>query len=432
MRFVPPQIILKYSPYFRLFFGDRSFPGHFESRHIKSLVISWWDQELLCLVEDNAESLEHLTWKGATTAISTSGVRAKRPSPDYRLLMRMAPTLMELSLSHWTLSGHEMVRFLGACKRLHRLELAAIDWVDPVAINEPYSNPGEVASSSNIYNRPPSYQGLTELSLDISTPKEDAFIDLLRYSCPDLERLTLYSESAADPRSLTPILRNHCRSLIGLDYVTRFSSSLDRRDYLSDCEYSDLVLALSDNVRSIKLDIPWLDTQLTRAIVLRPLTLHSLNLRFYERRMTPPPSYYSSTPSSLVSSSYSIQDAQNLGGIILQQCIHLRELSLYFNPHSMGYEETLKLVEKPWACLELESLILADVRIGLTVSSTIWHGSMDESHVFDSSVLPSEHEARYSRAGSTNSFPIMDITPQFLQGPGIRPCHWHLAAAVAA
>ncbi|KAF9551692.1 hypothetical protein EC957_006585 [Mortierella hygrophila] len=424
MRHVPKPIILKYSVHFRLFFGDRSFPGQVLSKNIKSLVISWWDQGLLDLVEGNAESLEYLSWKGAN---STGGTGGRWPSPDYGLLMRMAPTLKELHLSHWTLSGQEVARFLGACKRLHRLDLASIDWIDPVrecnfTAASPYCRP--VSSDT-------AGQGLTDLNLDISTPKEDAFADLLRYSCPDLERFTLYSESAADSRRLTPILRAHCRKLVGLDYVTRFSSSLDRRDYLSDSEYADLVLAVSDNVRQIKLDIPWLDAQLTRAIVLRPLTLQSLNLRFYERRMTPPTSSFSpsfpissSPPSSSSSSSSSlfIRDAENLGQIILQHCTNLRDLSLFFNPHSMGPEETLKLVEKPWACLDLRSLTLADISIGLTTISTTtphtWQGGIDET-----ATLPSSRTL--SPPSSSSTF------PQFPQGPGLQPYHWQLAAAAA-
>ncbi|KAF8936448.1 hypothetical protein BGZ47_009491 [Haplosporangium gracile] len=422
MRHVPKDIILKYSVHFRLFFGDRSFPGQVLSKNIKSLVISWWDKGLLELVEENAESLEYLSWKGA----NSTGVGVGWPSPDYELLMRMAPTLKEFHLSHWTLSGQEVARFLGACKRLHRLDLAAIDWIDPVPECD-FTTPAS-------YCRPVlsdiAGQGLTDLNLDISTPKEDAFVDLLRYSCPELERFTLYSESAADPRRLTPILRACCRKLVGLDYVTRFSSSLDRRDYLSDSEYADLVLALSDNVRQIKLDIPWLDAQLTRAIVLRPLTLHSLNLRFYERRMTPlgPSSSSSSflTPASAsISTSLSIRDAENLGQIILQHCIHLHELSLFFSPHSMGPEETLKLVEKPWACLDLQSLVLADVSIGLTISTTaphIWQGGIDET-----AILPSSSSLNLSSPGSSSL-----ITPQFPQGPGLQPYHWQLSAAAMA
>jgi hypothetical protein len=428
MRHVPKQIILKYSVHFRLFFGDRSFPGQFLSKHIKSLVISWWDKELLELVQENAESLEYLSWKGANASNASTGW----PSPDYRLLMRMAPTLKELHLSHWTLSGKEVARFLGACKRLHRLDLAAIDWIDPV--------PECDITAASSYCRPSigqqgQGQGLTDLNLDISTPKEDAFVDLLRYSCPDLERFTLYSEAAADPRRLTPILRAHCPKLVGLDYVTRFSSSLDRRDYLSDSEYADLILAVSDNVRQIKLDIPWLDAQLTRAIVLRPATLQSLNLRFYERRMTPPGPFSSSSSSlssisssfsslsTSISSSLSIRDAENLGQIILQHCTNLRELSLFFNPRSMGPEETLKLVEKPWACLDLQSLILADVCIGLTISTTTWQGGLGETGIFPSTSSTPPPPAASSSAS---------IIPQFPQGPGLQPYHWQLSAATAA
>lgn len=429
MRHVPKPIILKYSVHFRLFFGDRSFPGQVLSKNIKSLVISWWDQGLLDLVEGNAESLEYLSWKGANSTGGAGGAGGGWPSPDYGLLMRMAPTLKELHLSHWTLSGQEVARFLGACKRLHRLDLAAIDWIDPV--------PECDFTTASSYCRPVSSdtagQGLTDLNLDISIPKEDAFVDLLRYSCPDLERFTLYSESAADSRRLTPVLRAHCRKLVGLDYVTRFSSSLDRRDYLSDSEYADLVLAVSDNVRQIKLDIPWLDAQLTRAIVLRPLTLQSLNLKFYERRMTPPTSSLSpsfpisftppsSSSSSSSSSSLSIRDAENLGQIILQHCTNLRDLSLFFNPHSMGPEETLKLVEKPWACLDLQSLVLTDISIGLTTISAAtphtWQGGIDETAILPSSRTPSP----------PSSSPII---PQFPQGPGFQPYHWQLAAAAA-
>lgn len=423
MRHVPKQIILKYSVHFRLVFGDRSFPGQFLSKNIKSLVISWWDKELLELVQENAESLEYLSWKGANALNTSTGW----PSPDYGLLMRMAPTLKELHLSHWTLSGQEVARFLGACKRLHRLDLAAIDWIDPVLECD--------FTTASSYCRPLDQQGqgLTDLNLDISTPKEDAFVDLLRYSCPDLERFTLYSESAADPRRLTPILRAHCRKLVGIDYVTRFSSSLDRRDYLSDSEYADLILAVSDNVRQIKLDIPWLDAQLTRAIVLRPAMLQSLNLTFYERRMTLPTGSFSSPSSSFSSSfstlstsvssssSLSIRDAENLGQIILQYCTNLRELSLFFNPHSMGPEETLKLVEKPWACLDLQSLVLADVSIGLTISTTTWQGGIDETGIF-----PSSSPTPSPPASSAS------IIPQFPQGPGLQPYHWQLSAATTA
>ncbi|KAF9134338.1 hypothetical protein BGW39_007355 [Mortierella sp. 14UC] len=456
MRSIPKEIILKYSVHFRLLFGDRSVPGGLLSRHIKSLVISWWDMELFRLVEANAESLENLSWKGTVSSggSSSSLVTNGWPSPDYGLLMRMAPTLKELHLSHWTLSGQEMARFLGACKRLHRLDLAAIDWVDPV----PEYGQLLAASSAIPFSRPAATtgQGLTDLNLDISNPKDDAFVDLLRYCCPDLERLTLFSESASDPRRFTPLLRTHCPKLIGIDYVTRFSSSLDRRDYLADNEYADLVMALSDGVRAIKLDIPWLDTQLTRAIVLRPLTLQSLNLRFYERRMTPPSPSFSSSSSfssgfsspsssqSLSSLSYSIKDAENLGQIVLQQCIHLRELSLFFNPLTMGHEETLKLVEKPWACLQLESLVLADVSIGLTQTSisTPWQGGSSGGIVEDMVMMspspyssPSSPESGYGYGyghgygmGSPSS-PSSDILPQFPQGPGlIQPYQWQVAA----
>ncbi|KAF9907498.1 hypothetical protein EC991_010879 [Linnemannia zychae] len=455
MRSIPKEVILKYSVHFRLLFGDRSVPSGLLSRHIKSLVISWWDMDLFRLVEANAESLEYLSWKGTVSSGSSSSslVTNGWPSPDYGLLLRMAPTLKELHLSHWTLSGQQMARFLGACKRLHRLDLAAVEWIDPI----PEYDQRLAASSAIPFSRPAATtgQGLTDLNLDISNPKEDAFVDLLRYCCPDLERLTIYSESSADPRRFTPLLRAHCRKLIGIDYVTRFSSSLDRRDYLADNEYADLVMALSDGVKAIKLDIPWLDAQLTRAIVLRPLTLHSLDLRFYERRMTPPSpsspsSAYSSgfsSPSSsqsLSSSSYSIKDAENLGSIILQQCIYLRELSLFFSPLTMGHQETLKLVEKPWACLQLESLVMTDISIGLTQTSisTPWQGGSSGAVTEDVDMMspspyssPSSPESGYGYGyghgygmGSPSS-PSSEILPQPPQGPGlIQPYQWQVAA----
>ena len=90
----------------------------------------------------------------------------------------------------------------------------------------------------------------------------------------------------------------------------------------------------------------------------------------------------------------------------------------------MGQEETLKLVETPWACVELESLVLAEVSIGLTLGTT-WQGGLEETGVMSSS--PS---CSFSPLSLENrSGPQSDLIAQFPQGPGLQPYHWQLAAA---
>ncbi|CAO3563783.1 unnamed protein product [Mortierella alpina] len=365
MRSIPKGVIVKNSRHFRIFFYDRSFAGPFESRHLKSLVISWWDKELLPLVEANAGSLVSLVWKGSS---SPSPARtALLPSPDYVLLMRMAPTLEDLQLSHWSLSGKEFVAFLVACRHLRNLGLAAVDWTQSTPEDLPSSDilPSSSPSSSqptfpyslrmpmspishtpfihldDPRHHPQAIKGLRDLRLDVSMSKEDAFVDLLR-SCPDLENFSLYSENADDARALLPILRDCCPKLSGIEYVSRFCSVLGGRDYLLDTEYANLVLS-AHSLKSLKMDIPWLDDALTRALLLQSQSLQSLSLRFHERRTT-----------------YPLRDAENVC-CILQHCTELRHLALHFSPHSLGKEGTLKLLERPWACRHLRTLALTDV-----------------------------------------------------------------------
>ncbi|KAF9959041.1 hypothetical protein BGZ72_010382 [Mortierella alpina] len=393
MRPIPKNVIVKNSRHFRIFFYDRSFAGPFESCHLKSLVISWWDKELLPLVEANAGSLVNLVWKGSSSPSPTR--TALLPSPDYGLLMRMAPTLEDLQLSHWSLSGKEFVAFLAACRHLRNLGLAAVDWTKPTSEDlSPSVIPVSSASSTSqpLYpctlhsptsptsptpfpvdrrHQSQAIQGLTDLRLDVSMSKEGAFVDLLR-SCPDLENFSLYSENAEDPRALIPILRDYCPKLSGIEYVSRFCSVLGGRDYLSDPEYANLVLS-ARNLTSLKIDIPWLDDGMMKALLLQSHTLQSLSLRFYERRTTHP-----------------LRDAENICSILLH-CTELRHLALQFNPYSLSKEETLKLFERPWACDKLRSLVLTDVTM-----------------IVDQ---------------------VVQTVPNNLQGPTLQPYHWRLASA---
>ncbi|KAF9980958.1 hypothetical protein BGZ75_007790 [Mortierella antarctica] len=392
MRSIPKGVIVKNSRHFRIFFYDRSFAGPFESRHLKALVISWWDKELLPLVEANAGSLVSLVWKGSSSPSPTR--TALLPSPDYGLLMRMAPTLEDLQLSHWSLSGKEFVDFLVACRHLKNLGLAAVDWTkstpgdlqssviplssSPATPQPPYpcglrspTSPTPFSYAVDPRHHPQAIQGLTDLRLDVSMSKEDAFVDLLR-SCPDLENFSLYSENTEDPRALLPILRDHCPKLSGIEYVSRFCSVLGGRDYLSDAEYANLVLS-ARNLKSLKIDIPCLDDAMTRALLLQSQALQSLSLRFHERRTTHP-----------------LRDAENIC-IVLQHCTELRHLTLQFNPHSLGKEGTLKLFERPWACRNLKTLALTEV-------------TMIED-----------------QAAQT--------IPNSPQGPALQPYHWRLASA---
>ncbi|KAG0257201.1 hypothetical protein BG011_004087 [Mortierella polycephala] len=382
MRSIPTDIIIKHSGLFRIFFYDRSFLGPFLSRHLKTLVISWWDQSLLPLVEANAGSLQNVDWKGSSSPAPVGSITL--PSPDYDLLMRMAPTLRELKLSHWTLSGKEFVKFLATCKRISSLSLTAIDWTDPLleAEDNSYfasahfsSNPSSIGSPASpsspaspnaslsllsssrmaaLQYHPQAIQGLTKLHLDVSVSKEDAFADLIR-SCPDLEMFSFYSESAEDARTLIPIMREFCPKLSGIEYVSRFSSALDGRDYLSDAEYANLVIS-ARKLKSLKIDIPWLDDRMTRALLVQSSTLESLSLWFYERRPTD-----------------MIKDAENIN-MVVQTCVKLRHLSISFNAHSLGREETLRLFDRPWTCVELETLVLTGVIMTSDVPAVLQRG----------------------------------------------------------
>ncbi|KAI7817715.1 hypothetical protein BC939DRAFT_465091 [Gamsiella multidivaricata] len=252
------------------------------------------------------------------------------PSLDYDLFMRMTSTLEELQLSHWTLSGRQFVKFLRACKRLSHLVFVAIEWTDPALVDPQYHLQA--------------VQGLTDLQLDISVSKKDAFVDLIR-SCPDLKRFSLYSESADDARTLIPVLRESCPKLMAIEYVARFSSALNGYDLLSDTEYSDLVLC-SGRIESLKVDIPCLDNAMTKALITQSSTLTSLTLSFISLRSVP------------------MIDAENIC-LILRHCIRLRNLSLLFNPHSLGKNETLRIFDQPWSCVELETLELTDVSMAM-------------------------------------------------------------------
>ncbi|KAF9193459.1 hypothetical protein BGZ51_003263 [Haplosporangium sp. Z 767] len=389
MRSIPTDIIIKHSRLFRIFFYDRSFSGPFLSRHLKTLVISWWDQGLLPLVEANAGSLQNVDWKGSSSPAPVGSITL--PCPDYDLLMRMAPTLRELKLSHWTLSGKEFVKFLATCKRISSLSLTAIDWTDPLLEAEDNTYFASVHFSSNssstgspgspsspvspnasssllpssrmpvlsarmaaLQYHPQAIQGLTKLHLDVSVSKEDAFADLIR-SCPDLEMFSLYSESAEDARTLIPIMREFCPKLSGIEYVSRFSSALDGRDYLSDAEYANLVMS-ARKLKSLKVDIPWLDDRMTHALLVQSATLESLSLWFYERRSTD-----------------MIKDVENIN-MIVQACVKLRHLSISFNAHSLGREETLRLFDRPWTCVELETLVLTGVTMASDAPAVLRRG----------------------------------------------------------
>ncbi|KAF9410872.1 hypothetical protein BGZ76_005423 [Entomortierella beljakovae] len=352
MRLIPKEIIIKNSRYFRVFFHDRSFAGPFECKHLRALEINWWDTSLLPLVRDNTGSLENLIWKGLTTT------RSALPVLDYNILMQMTGTLVELQLSHWTISGNKLIEFLGACKTLGRLFLTTIEWVEPAqeqytaGASSPSSSPllTSLQSTSNtgisitdsIYHQG-TCKGLSELRLDISSSREGAFLDLVR-SCPDLQIFSLYSENTDDPRMLIPILKNYCLKLSSIEYVLR-SSALGGYEYMSDPEYSDFILS-ARHLKQLKIDIPWLDNAMTSALIMQSSTLESLTLRFQKRRAIP------------------MKDAENICKI-LKHCCRLKNIVLIFNPHSLGRDETLKLFEEPWKCLELETLDLTDVTMSM-------------------------------------------------------------------
>ncbi|KAG0035406.1 hypothetical protein BGZ82_005298 [Podila clonocystis] len=377
MRSIPNSVLIKNSRHFQIFIHDRSFSGPFQCTHLKELAIIWWDDQLLPLVRANAETLQDLAWKGSS---SPTRVRSSTfPSLDYDLFARMAPSLRSLQLSHWTLSGRRFLQFLSQCKQLTELCLATVDWTDPTPVTSPlntemqsYGFPPHYQPSHTYppfqhpfyrhHSSPPSspqhqypYQqqhyhggssvvGVKKLRLDISLSKEDAFVDLVQ-ACRELEFFSLLSESAEDAKTLIPILRQSCPLLRGIDYVSRFNSSLGARDYLSDLEYADLVLC-APRLTHLKIDIPWLDEQLTRAILVQSPYLTSLHLRFYEDRVHDHP----------------MVDAVHLAQI-LEQCPQLTTLALHFSAHSLGIEETGRVLQGPWACTELETLVLAGVTI---------------------------------------------------------------------
>ncbi|KAG0334735.1 hypothetical protein BG000_008092 [Podila horticola] len=375
MRSIPNSVLIKNSRHFQIFIHDRSFAGPFQCTHLKELAIIWWDDQLLPLVCANAETLQDLAWKGSS---SPTRVRSSTfPSLDYDLFARMAPSLRSLQLSHWTLSGRRFLQFLSQCKQLTELCLATVDWTDPTPVTSPLntemqsygfppyyqpSNPQPAFQHSfyRHHSSPPSSPqhqhhqqqhyygsnvvGIKQLRLDISLSKEDAFVDLVQ-ACRELEFFSLLSESAEDVKTLIPTLRQSCPLLRGIDYISRFNSSLGARDYLSDLEYADLVLC-APRLTHLKIDIPWLGEQLTRAILIQSPYLASLQLRFYEDRVHDHP----------------MVDAVHLARI-LEQCPRLTTLALHFSAHSLGIQETGRVLQGPWACMELESLTLSGVTI---------------------------------------------------------------------
>ncbi|KAF9164823.1 hypothetical protein BGX21_011120 [Mortierella sp. AD011] len=360
MRSIPKEVVIKNSRHFRVFFHDRSFSGPFECKHLKALSISWWDTTLLPLIEANTDSMENLVWKGSPASSPT------RPTTlsdlDYDLLSRMTCTLEELQLSHWTISSRKFIQLLSSCKRLTRLYLTAVEWVDddfdPNGLESPTGSPLSLQPSSpqspqspslpisvtdTMYQQQPG-QGISDLRLDISVSREGAFVDLVR-SCPDLENFALYSESTQDPRMLVHVLREHCPKLSGIEYVLRFSSALGGYDYMSDSEYSDLILC-ARQLKTLKIDIPWLDDAMVSALIMQSSTLESLSLRFQMQRSLP------------------MRDADNICKI-LKYCTRLKNLSIVFSPHSLGRDETLRLFNEPWKCLDLETLELTDVTMAM-------------------------------------------------------------------
>ncbi|KAG0334414.1 hypothetical protein BG004_000417 [Podila humilis] len=420
MRHIPARVLIKNSRYFQLFVHDRSFSGPFLCTHLKELAIIWWDQELIPLVRSNAETLQSLAWKGAS---SPTRVRASTfPTLDYDLFARMAPNLKSLQLSHWTLSGRRFLQFLSQCKQLTELSLSTVDWTDPTPVASPlaielqgYGFPVSCQQqqhqqqSSLAYpyyyplqhtfyrhsSSPPSSPqqqqqqyyhetrsspsrnlvGIKHLRLDISLSKEDAFIDLVQ-ACHELEFFTLLSETSDDVKTLLPILRQSCPHLRGIDYTPRFNSALGARDYLTDVEYADLVLVCGSphpqsqshqfhslqphhhrhRLTHLKIDIPWLGEQLTRAILIQSPTLESLNLTFYEDRSRGHHHHHHHHHHN------SMVDSIHLGKI-LEQCVKLKTLSLSFPVQPFGLEETGRMLQGPWACSELETLILSGVTI---------------------------------------------------------------------
>ncbi|KAI1315531.1 hypothetical protein EDD11_000673 [Mortierella claussenii] len=195
---------------------------------------------------------------------------------------------------------------------------------------------------------------LQELRLDISQPKENAFVDLIQ-SSPNLTTFSLLTESASDPRSLMPLIRLFCPKLRSIELMLRFSSSLQGFDYLTETEYADLILAAPPHqLETLKVDIPWLDDGMTQAIIQhQAMSLTSLHLKFKARRSMDP-----------------MKDPENIVKI-LKWCTRLRHVSISFNPHGLGREETIRLVDQPWGCLDLETLELIDVT--MTDSMVLGH-----------------------------------------------------------
>ncbi|KAF9581387.1 hypothetical protein BGW38_001618 [Lunasporangiospora selenospora] len=333
MRQIPKEILVRNSSHFRLFFGDCLLGVSFQCRHLRELSISRWDKDLLQLIRENAPSLECFSWKATQAPSSTM------PNLDYDLITQMAPTLQNLSLSHWVISGRQFVQFLAQCRRLTSLNLTAVHWIDPIPQRQTYSCDNEFASLYHFHRG----LGIRQLSLDISEAKNGAFVDLIQ-RCPDLESFSLYSVRAQDPKLFIPVLRQSCPKLTNIEYTVRYCSRLGLRDYLSEDGYADFVLA-SPRLTSVKMDVPWLGDALTSALLFQAAALESLSLQFYEHREDQP-----------------WANAENLLRI-LKNSRRLKRLSLLFSRQALGEEETLRLLEPSWGCEELESLTLT----GLTM-----------------------------------------------------------------
>lgn len=344
MRFVPRTVIVKNSRHFRVFLSDRSFSGPFESRHLKELVISWWDQDLLSLVDVNAHSLSSLSWTGLPTPSPMHSVTL--PKLDCSLFLRMVSNLQDLSLSHWAIPIMDFVHFVQKCQCLTSLHLTAIRWIN--SHSDPDLQPVVNQHTRHSFWQDDTTEGtkavLKTLRLDVSVSNQRALADFVAGCGPNLESLVLLSECAEDIRSLTPILREFCPKLFSIEYVSRFSSALGGHDNLSDKDYVNMVNCCRSGLRSITVDIPRLEIGLTKALIYQSSTLETLGLHFYDQQSPTAPT----------------RNVDSLR-MILQCCLRLRHLSLEFTPYPLANEEMVQLFIQPWACINLETLVLEDV-----------------------------------------------------------------------
>ncbi|KAG0211234.1 hypothetical protein BGX28_008301 [Mortierella sp. GBA30] len=369
MRNVPPEILVKYSPYFRIITSTGPFKGPFCCRNLIELSTVYgqeWSRDLLI----SNPGLKRLVWGGPFHRRIETLEQQQEWELELRALMGLE-NLDEFRTSGFSLGEGIFVKVLrNNAARLSNLTLSTVAGVTSIeGLELPH---------------------LTELHLTLGCAESPALVDLVR-CCPRLQRLSLMGSMANKTSSsppahmhqqlnpannnnnnnndnslkdfeITRLARNIvecCPELSSIKFTTSSYPSIFpvHRSNGSQCFLSGMECALIVNaahrLETFSADLLTLDYTLTEALVAHGPSLKSLFLSFYRIDYLDLSSDVSTNASNRTREAHCLRRLK-------ASLYRLRELSLTWDESWTSAqatsemmpeerEEVIAFLEEPWA-----------------------------------------------------------------------------------